>query len=123
MSGFIFNSHDKARGVHRADVPAGIDSKAALLDMLCSVLRFPSYFGRNWDALDECLRDLSWLPEGDIVLSHEDLPLSRDRTSLSIYLSILKDAIEQWDTTGKRKLLVVFPSDTENIVKSALAIV
>jgi RNAse (barnase) inhibitor barstar len=28
-----------------------------LFDALASALALPDYFGRNWDALDECLRD------------------------------------------------------------------
>jgi hypothetical protein len=33
-----------------------------LLADLGKALRFPDYYGDNWDALDECLRDLEWLP-------------------------------------------------------------
>ena len=33
-----------------------------------SVLNFPEYFGQNWDALHECLTDLSWMPFKGIVL-------------------------------------------------------
>jgi RNAse (barnase) inhibitor barstar len=33
-----------------------------LMDALAVGFSFPDYFGRNWDAVDECLRDLSWLP-------------------------------------------------------------
>ena len=121
MSEFIFNNQDKAKAAHRAEVPAGIKSKAALLDALSIALHFPRYFGGNWDALDECIRDLSWLPDGDVILWHEDLPLSEDRTSLSTYLLVLNDAVEKWSASGKRKLLVMFPSDTEELIESLLA--
>jgi Barstar (barnase inhibitor) len=33
-----------------------------LMDALAVGFSFPDYFGRNWDAVEECLRDLSWLP-------------------------------------------------------------
>jgi hypothetical protein len=36
---------------------AGRD-EAGLLDALAAALDLPRYFGRNWDALEECLRDL-----------------------------------------------------------------
>lgn len=121
MSAFIFNNQDKVRAVHRGEVPAGITSKAVLMEALFEALKFPDYFGSNWDALWECICDFSWLPDGDVVLSHQDLPLSEDRASLSTYLSILKDAVEKWSATGKRKLLVMFPADTESIVTSVLA--
>ncbi len=27
-----------------------------------AALGFPAYFGKNWDAFDDCVTDLSWLP-------------------------------------------------------------
>lgn len=40
-------------------------NKAGLLDAFADALHFPSWVGRNWDALDDALRDLSWWPAGD----------------------------------------------------------
>lgn len=48
-----------------ADEIAGTEE---LMDGLAVGFSFPDYFGRNWDALDECLRDLSWLPAEGYVL-------------------------------------------------------
>lgn len=45
-----------------------INSKEALLKSVGDALGFPDYFGLNWDALDECLMDLSWLDNRKIVL-------------------------------------------------------
>lgn len=142
MSAFMFNDKYVEEAGYRAELPAGITSKAALLDALAVNLRFPEYFGRNWDALWECICDLSWLPPGDVILSHRDLPLVGDRTLLPTYLSILCEAVENWNKAGsnlifgscanpntcnksellmKRKLFVVFPPDTRNVVEGLLA--
>lgn len=39
-----------------------------LLRTLGEVFRFPDYYGQNYSALDECLRDLDWLPAPGYVL-------------------------------------------------------
>ncbi|WP_327357510.1 barstar family protein [Streptomyces sp. NBC_01304] len=38
----------------------GVGDKAAFMDRCARVLDLPDYFGRNWDALADCLTDLSW---------------------------------------------------------------
>jgi hypothetical protein len=118
---FIFGNEGEARAAYQAEVPVGIKSKAALLEALFVALRFPDYFGGNWDALDECIRDLCWLPSGDVVLRHRDLPMPEDRASLSTYLAILKDAVEKWRATRDRRLFVVFPPNAEGVVRNLLA--
>jgi hypothetical protein len=63
----------RAAGLHcvRADL-GGCTGKAALLERLASVLSFPAWFGNNWDALADCLGDLSWLPGNGHLLVLED---------------------------------------------------
>ena len=39
-----------------------VDGPADLFDRLADELAFPGWFGRNFDALADCLGDLSWLP-------------------------------------------------------------
>lgn len=78
MDAFIFNDETNLKPVHRAELAEGITGKFELLNALAAVLCFPDYFGGNWDALEECICDLSWLPPGDVILSHNDLPLSHD---------------------------------------------
>ncbi|WP_255954315.1 barstar family protein [Streptomyces odontomachi] len=39
-----------------------VTGKAAFLDRCARALELPDWFGHNWDALADCLRDLSWLP-------------------------------------------------------------
>jgi len=37
-------------------------TEALLHEELGAALQFPSYYGENWDAFDECITDLSWMP-------------------------------------------------------------
>jgi hypothetical protein len=72
---------------------------------LAAGLKFPAYFGDNWDALEECLRDLSWLrAKSDVVLLHEQVPLANG-CQRQTYFQILQSA----QATGGVPLRVVFP--------------
>jgi hypothetical protein len=42
--------------------------KDALLASMAKALSFPDWFGANWDALEDCLTDLSWLASQPRVL-------------------------------------------------------
>ncbi|MEU0038161.1 MULTISPECIES: barstar family protein [unclassified Streptomyces] len=41
---------------------AGVTDKPAFMDRCARALDLPDWFGRNWDALADCLGDLSWAP-------------------------------------------------------------
>ena len=42
--------------------------KSSFLKTVASALKFPSYFGMNWDALNDCLTDMSWKPAGGYII-------------------------------------------------------
>lgn len=69
-----------------------IYSKDQLLDSLYYMLWFPSYYGMNFDALNDCINDLTWLNENYIILHHKHLPNINDE-DLSIYIDILIYAV------------------------------
>ncbi len=50
------------QGLFVADIGGGaVHTEEELFQAVAGAFRFPDYFGNNWDALDECLRDLDWL--------------------------------------------------------------
>jgi len=92
-------------------IPETVQTKQQLLEALAEGLNFPSYFGRNWDALDECLCDLSWIPfPRPIMLFHEAVPFTEAPTERSIYLDILKHAMQDLESGRLHTLVVVFPT-------------
>lgn len=46
----------------------GVANAESLFHRLAESMKFPEYFGMNWDALDEVLDDFSWEPGTGYVL-------------------------------------------------------
>ena len=102
----------EAEGAMVVRIPAAARGKEKLLAVLARKLRFPAYFGANWDALEECLRDLSWLGgQARVVVVHEGLPFSPSSANMATYRSILADAVAAHRPGGSPPVLdVVFPA-------------
>jgi hypothetical protein len=88
--------------VFDADCGAATD-KRGLLRAIARALRFPDYFGFNWDALEECLTDLDWLDaQGTVlVLSRADRLAGRAPRDLTVALDILEDTAAYWAVEGR----------------------
>lgn len=87
-----------------------LGDKHALLVALGGTFDFPDYYGANWDALEECLSDLSWY-SGPICLliDHADaIPVSLMKTLLEIFLH----AAEQ--SAGEGRVCSLFLHGLEN---------
>jgi ribonuclease inhibitor len=56
--------HPKRSSALRIDVRAlridvrALETREALHEALARAFRFPNYYGRNWDAFEECIRDV-----------------------------------------------------------------
>ena len=109
-----------AADVFLALVPLGIARREDLFQSLAASLKFPDYFGHNWDALDECLNDLEWVAEKRVVLFHADLPLAKAPADLKIYISCLSDAVGEWKSKASKKLAVIFPPALKPALGAAL---
>ncbi|MBC7908233.1 MAG: barstar family protein [Rhodospirillaceae bacterium] len=91
-----------------------------LLNAIYHCLWFPGYFGFNWDALYDCLRDFNWIKEREIVLVHEGLPTIPDN-DLKLYLEVLRDSVVDWKPDESHALKVVFPEGDRKIISKILA--
>ncbi|HRP75880.1 MAG TPA: barstar family protein [Rhodocyclaceae bacterium] len=79
--------------VLRVDL-AGCVAKHDFLDRIAAALGFPEWFGHNWDALADCLADLSWLPETGhiLILEHADEFAQEAPAAFTVGVEILREA-------------------------------
>lgn len=77
--------------------------KYPLLDLFYPLisrrLHFPSYFGNNFDALEECLMDLEWIREKQVVIEfrENELLIHEEPTDKKdILWDIFADAASFW---------------------------
>ena len=72
--------------------------KQSFLREVARALRFPAYFGENWDAFDESVRDLSWMPAKGYVLVYDgfDHLAQLDPAAWHTVLTFFHEATEYW---------------------------
>jgi RNAse (barnase) inhibitor barstar len=77
---------------------ANYTNEEALYDRLTQSLQLPADFGRNWDALADSMRDLSWLKAtGYIVLfDHAEDMRNHNEEDFDTLLDILEEAVDYW---------------------------
>lgn len=81
---------------------AGVHDKDGLLAALARTLRFPEWFGGNWDSLHDCLTDLSWCEaEGYVVLLEECAGfVARAQQDFVVAADIFNTAAAVWRDDG-----------------------
>ncbi|MFH1197588.1 MAG: barstar family protein [bacterium] len=95
-----------------------VTSTRELFSVFIEKMKFPNYFGFNWDAFDECIRDLSWLEFKCkyLVIQNSMNYFINDKLEMEIFIQILLFriyiSIEQ-----KKKIRVIFVDKKENLLK------
>jgi hypothetical protein len=64
-----------------------------------TALQFPYYFGYNWDAFEECIRDLDWICAERLIVfvSYLDEVLAGEPDKQAMFMEVLSSAV-----TGRR---------------------
>jgi len=77
-----------------------VTEKPALLRRIAASLAFPTWFGENWDALEDCLTDLSWREgEGNVLVLEDFQALPAD--DLGVLIDVMRTAAKFWAGRGK----------------------
>lgn len=88
---------------------AGVVDKQGFMDAVAEAFDLPSWFGRNWDALDECLRALDLDdPDGLLVLWDGWAGFAEsDPDAFETAVGVFQDACVAWadDEVGGAVLL------------------
>ncbi|MDP2108922.1 MAG: barstar family protein [Rhodocyclaceae bacterium] len=87
--------------VFRVDL-AGVSDKAALLQAIGDAMAFPEWYGRNWDALLDCLADLGWQSAKGyvVILEHCDGIHGRAEADFVQTLQVFEAAANEWREQG-----------------------
>src|SRR5262245_25617018 len=88
--GFVVRTIDG----RRARTPRGLLSECA------RALEFPAGSGQNWDAFEEMLADLEWLPAQGylLIVSHADQLLAEHPADYDTFIDILESVGAEWAT-------------------------
>lgn len=87
------------------------------------VLKFPEYFGWNWNAFYDCVRDLNWISADKriLIIESAESSLSRDDDGRKKFFGCLWRAGQRWSYTKRpegvtlTKLSVVLSCDKRSV--------
>lgn len=81
----------------------GVHNKRGLLTTVATGLKFPKWFGGNWDALEECLTDLPCNNTRGFVLllDHCAEFVKRSPQEFATAIEIFESVAEFWDEQDK----------------------
>jgi hypothetical protein len=81
---------------------SSVHNKRRFLLVAARTTGFPDWFGGNWDAFADCMRDLAWAPAGAYVVILGDMQRFARHAPRDFHtaLRVLEDAAQFWSERG-----------------------
>ena len=121
---YLIDAAEREQVLHHRGFPAefaiavldGTDAatRSGFFQAIACALDFPDYFGRNWDAVYDCLTDFNWLPAAGyvLVLDGFDQFATNEPEQWNIALKVLRDACAFWQPLSRSMLVLLYgPSE------------
>ena len=94
---------------------------SGLFNEFGATLQFPYYFGENWNAFDECVKDLSWLYTSGFVLIIIDadqilIEAADSDGQMQSLLTILNSAAKEWSIPVEKGVAWNRPSKPFHVI-------
>jgi RNAse (barnase) inhibitor barstar len=94
--------------VYKIDL-AKAHGKSGLFDAFAKALKFPAHSGKNWDAFNDCLSDLSWLDgKGWVLILTNCRPFAtRHEADFDMAIEIFGGVVASWQEEGRPFWVIV----------------
>ena len=105
---FVNSAEKKGFNVFHLD-GRKIHNKTSFMNEAAEKLKLPAYFGHNWDALNDCITDLSWMNSEGVLLIINDSEHFRIASpeEWQNACNIFLEAIDYWKVNGKNFYLLL----------------
>jgi hypothetical protein len=119
VDNFFLNAPSGSEAIIRFIRGERCNSRERIFQEWAAALQFPWYFGENWDAFFECIRDLKWLPPAKsyiFFVTQIDRVLPDSKEHFEILISVLKDAASDWRNPLRAADNIQWPATPFHIV-------
>jgi RNAse (barnase) inhibitor barstar len=120
MIRFLDTIHEDIFHAYIAQIADSVSSKIELMEELSRELRFPDYFGNNWDALFDMLVDLHWIAQDRVIVFHVGLDLL-PLGEFCNYMRLLDDASRLCDSKPGKALELILPTKLEPLFQAVIS--
>lgn len=90
-----------------------VKDETHLFSLFSKVLKFPSYFGQNWNAFYDCLTDLEWLKLKKTIVFIKDIKAMKEKAFFEPLIGVLIDTHNWWSKLNITFDLIIIVKNRE----------